>query len=364
MSKPSKGLSKRPGSPYWYINKTISGQRIRQSTGTTEINEAELVLANITRKIWQQQALGVKPSILFREAAVRFILEKEKQGLSKSSMYAYEYNLSQLDRYIGGLSLNQIHSGTPQLREFIKDLQENGLKARTINYAIASINGVLSSCAREWRHDDGTPWLQTAPLIKQLKQTDQRPPYPISWEEQRRLLMEMNKTCPHLANMILFKVNTGTREQEVCNLKWEWMKVIDGIRIFVVPSEIVKNRKDRIVVLNDIALSVVESQRGKSPEYVFTYEGHKLRNINTSAFVKAKTRANVPCRVHDMKHTYGARLEFKGVPYDIRQQLLGHKMQHITSHYAPAQIKSLWEGSQAVCDIERHNFTPLRAVKL
>ena len=49
--------------------------------------------------------------------------------------------------------------------------------------------------------------------------TDARQPYPLSWEEQARLLQELP---PHLARMALFKVNTGTREMEVCNLRWEW----------------------------------------------------------------------------------------------------------------------------------------------
>ena len=42
-----------------------------------------------------------------------------------------------------------------------------------------------------------------------------RPAYPLSWEEERRLLKELPE---HLANMALFKVNTGAREKEVVRL--------------------------------------------------------------------------------------------------------------------------------------------------
>jgi len=49
--------------------------------------------------------------------------------------------------------------------------------------------------------------------------TDARKPYPLSWEEQTRLFKELP---PHLARMALFKVNTGTREKEVCYLRREW----------------------------------------------------------------------------------------------------------------------------------------------
>ena len=46
---------------------------------------------------------------------------------------------------------------------------------------------------------------------------DRSLPYPISWEEQRTLF----KALPdHLARVALLKVNTGCREQEVCQLQW------------------------------------------------------------------------------------------------------------------------------------------------
>jgi hypothetical protein len=35
----------------------------------------------------------------------------------------------------------------------------------------------------------------------------------------------------------------------------------------------IKNKDDRLIVLNRVALSVVEAQRGKHPSHVFTYKG-------------------------------------------------------------------------------------------
>lgn len=85
---------------------------------------------------------------------------------------------------------------------------------------------------------------------------------------------------PHLARMVLFKVNTGTREQEVCHLRWDWEIEVPelGTNVFLIPANFggrtehsgVKNGEDRLVVLNDVARSVVESCRGKYPERVFT----------------------------------------------------------------------------------------------
>lgn len=104
------------------------------------------------------------------------------------------------------------------------------------------------------------------------KVTDARQPYPLSWEEQARLFAELPG---HLARMALFKVNTGTRDKEVCNLRWEWeVKVPElSTSVFIISGQRVKNGEERLVVLNRVARSVIESVRGEHPEFVFTLRG-------------------------------------------------------------------------------------------
>lgn len=63
------------------------------------------------------------------------------------------------------------------------------------------------------------PGIQTAPKIRPFRIKDARSPYPLSAEEQSFLFQELPD---HLARMAIFKVNTGTREQEVCALKWSY----------------------------------------------------------------------------------------------------------------------------------------------
>ena len=68
--------------------------------------------------------------------------------------------------------------------------------------------------------------------------------------------------------MALFKVNTGCREAEVCGLRWDWEVAVPQLEtsVFLIPGKRVKNREERLVVLNDVARSVVESRRGRHPE--------------------------------------------------------------------------------------------------
>ena len=112
------------------------------------------------------------------------------------------------------------------------------------------------------------------PLIELLPDHARRRPYPLSWEEQCLLFSELS---PHLARMALFKVNTGTREQEVVRLQWDWEIEIPELEtsVFVVPRELVKNNEDRLIVLNRVARSVIDGVRDRHQTRVFTYRGRR-----------------------------------------------------------------------------------------
>lgn len=171
--------------------------------------------------------------------------------------------------------------------------------------------------------ETGLTWLERPPKITLLPVTDARKPYPLSWDEQIRLFRDLPD---HLARMALFKVNTGCREQKVCRLRWDWEIEVPELdtSVFLIPADRVKNGEERLVILNSVARSVVESQRDRHREYVFTYEGRRQQKMNNSAWRKARKRAGLPqVRVHDLKHTFGRRLRAAGVSLEDRQDLLG-----------------------------------------
>ncbi len=126
-------------------------------------------------------------------------------------------------------------------------------------------------------------WLASAPKIKLFGDGDKRSPYPLSWEEQSKLFGSLPK---YLAKMALLAVNTGCREQEVCGLRWEWEVPVPELNasVFIIPDDVVKNFEDRLVVLNRVANAVIEEMRGIHPEYVFSYRGKPLRNMNNRAW--------------------------------------------------------------------------------
>jgi integrase len=153
--------------------------------------------------------------------------------------------------------------------------------------------------------------------------------------------------------MCLFKVNTGCREQEVCRLRWDWEIQVPELdtSVFLIPGNMVKNREDRLVVLNRIAKSVIEAVRGVHRDFVFTYRGHPVTSINNSAWKRVRRNVGLPMvRVHDMKHTFGRRLRAAGVPMETRKVLLGHRNGDITTHYSAPELEELLGAVNRVCD--------------
>jgi len=86
------------------------------------------------------------------------------------------------------------------------------------------------------------------------------------------------------------------------NLRWEWEIPIPepDTSVFLIPGQKVKNREDRLVILNTTTRSAVESLRGVHPELV-TDQGHAVHSINNTAWQSARRRVGLPwARVHDL----------------------------------------------------------------
>ncbi|MEW6347680.1 MAG: site-specific integrase [Thermodesulfobacteriota bacterium] len=327
----------------WHIKKTIHGRRVQESTGTSDLAEAERYLAHRIEEIRNAVIYGVRPHYIWREAATRYLREADKASLVEDAR-----QLKYLDPYIGHLQLEAVHMGS--LQKFIEDRKQQGVKNRTVNAGLEVVRHILRLAAGEWLDDRGRSWLHSAPRIRLLRQTDKREPYPLSWSEQERLFAELP---PYLHSMGLFLVNTGCREQEACQLRWDWEVDIPELNtsVFIIPREKVKNREDRVVILNSTAAKVVEDQRGLHPEFVFlNSQGRPVQYMCREAWRKARIRAGLPdVRVHDLKHTFGRRLRSAGVSFEDRQDLLGHKSGRITTHYSAPELINLVQAAERVC---------------
>lgn len=351
MSKRTPGL--RKNGTYWHVQKVIAGQLIRCSTGETQLEKAEQYLNKLIEDTRKVKVYGERIERNFDQAAARYI----EDYAQKKSIERDIVTLKAVMPYVGHIELRKIHSGV--FDEFIRDRRNTGISAGTLNRDLTIIKRVLKLCAELWRDENGRPWLDTAPMLIKV-QGEKRKPRPISFIEQDKII----KALPdYLANMVLFALNTGLRDQELCSLRWSDECKISGMdaTVFVIAEERAKNNRERIVPLNSVAQSIINSLRSNQSEFVFSYDGRKLSRMNNKAWRKAIKSANLTgVRVHDLRHTFGKRLRAAGVDHQNCQDLLGHYNGNITTHYCAAEIAKLIDCVELLCDARKPELTLIR----
>lgn len=357
--KRTPGLRKR--GQHWHIEKQVKGYgRLFESTGSDSLEEAERYLTKRLEEIRQQVVYGVRPARTFRQAATKYLNETTKRSLDRDANC-----LKVLDAFIGDMPIEEIHMGT--LQRYMTSRKKAGVKSGTVSRELAVVRRILTLAARVWRDDNNKPWIDTAPLLALPKWEDATEPYPLSWEEQRRFF----KLLPdYLHRMALFKVNTGLRAQGVCWLRWDWEFTIPELNtsVFITPGKAVeysdgvwpgeKNKEDQVVVLNRVAKSVIDGQRGLHPDYVFPHRGKRIFQMNNSGWQTAWKKAGLPTDgeytkgPHNLKHTFGRRLRAAGVSFETRKVLLHHKSGDVTTHYSPAELEELINAVEKIVEKE------------
>ena len=340
----------------WHVDKVVRGNRLPQrSFGSYEAAESWVLEQLAALK---ERPAGSVPT--FDQAAAHYVTKHA----DKVSLELDIYLLGMVVPFIGARPVDQVDDEA--LEPFVKAMQAKRrhgkpLKAKTINLALDRVRRILNLATRAWR-EKGKPWLPgVPPIITMLPQEDQRPPMQLSWKEQRE---HLHKLPAHLARLALFDLNTGLRDEPLCNLRWDWEVPLPdlGFSVFVVPKRYVKGRKqDRVVVCNSVAQSIIESVRGMDAEFVFVYSQavekpcyRPIETMNNTAWQKWRLRCGLgDFRPHDMRHTVGMRLREAGVSEATRADILWHSREGMTAHYSMAQVVEIRAALELITD-EKH----------
>ena len=318
-----------------FIDKRYLGVRIGQRVGAVTQEQAEERLRTEMARVESDLARKAHARPTFTDCAARYM----EQSRGKRSINVIRWHVQLLARYIGNLEPRQVHDAT--LEPFIKDRLNQGASATTINRTLEVVRTILNRAARSYRDADGRPWLDAMPPLITMLPKSPRLPYPITWEEQEALFRRLPA---HLARMALFAGNTGLRDSNVCGLQWQWEVPVPEIRrsVFVIPPEAFKTKRPHVVILNDVAWSTIETQRGKHPIWVFPYRGRRIGTMNNNGWQQARYEAGLTqVRVHDLRHSFACRLRAAGVSAKDREALLGHANHSMAGHYASADVGRL-----------------------
>jgi integrase len=318
-----------------FIDKRYLGVRIGLRVGAVTQEQAEERLQTEMARAESDLARKAHARPTFTECAARYI----EQSRGKRSIDIIKWHVTLLQSYIGDLEPQQVHDQT--LEPFIRARVAAGASATTINRTLEVVRTILNRAARSYRDPDGRPWLDAMPPLITMLPENPRSPYPITWQEQDALFRRLPG---HLARMALFAVNTGLRESNVCGLQWQWEVSVPeiGRSVFVIPPEAFKTKRPHVVILNDVAWSIIETQRGKHPIWVFPYRGRRIGKMNNNGWQQARYEVGLTqVRVHDLRHSFACRLRAAGVSAEDREALLGHANHSMAGHYASADVGRL-----------------------
>jgi integrase len=312
----------------------------------------------------------------FAEAATRYLAEFQGKDKSRAA-----HSIAAVAPYIGQLRLIDVDDEA--MAQFKEDRRlgrapfAEPAMASTVNKDLTQVVTILNKAARVWR------WIPMAPKLEHLKGAT-RQPYPLTWEEQDRLLRCLPTSWD--LGLALFAINTGCRKEEIYGLRWSdrrWIPELDvkdaegsvKERMFVFVLGDTKNGHQRAVILNSIARRVVQSQLAYQEEHGMTeyiFPSHRIGQYGSRVrhggkmFDQAWKLAGLPYTkmvkrgLHNCRHTFAHRLRAAGVPQEDRNALLGHANTNLAEHYATPDIERLLAHAEKVT--VRKETTVLRAV--
>jgi integrase len=220
---------------------------------------------------------------------------------------------------------------TSEVRAFILAKQKEGLKAGTINRALAILRRALRLAA-----EADPPKLARVPKIPELAECPPRSGF-FEEHEYRALLRALPD---HLKPVLAFGYWTGCRKGEILRLKWNQVDLDQ--RVVRLRAGETKSGEGRVIPLAPELLEILRLHRqtaGES-EYVFTYHGAPFRDFRHGWEAACKAaglwdeKTNRPARLfHDLRRTAVRNLVRAGVPERVAQEISGHKTRAVFERY-------------------------------
>jgi integrase len=314
-----------PGGPWW-TRFTVRGQPIRRSCRTTDRTKAEEYETSLRARFWRQVQLGEQVHT-WREAVTRYRREAIWRKNTRDSNERALKILARLDHVaIAAINVDVVEA-------IRKHLRPRGPAAT--NRALAVLRGVLKSCVR-WG------WLSHAPAVT-LEHIPEREPNWLTPDQCTALLMELPE---HTRAPALFSALTGLRMSNTRDLTWDRVDLDRGH--LWIPSSHYKSKRTHSIPLDDGAVRLLRSLPRVGP-YVFTYKGEKIAGtFNTKAFRKARERAGVTCRWHDLRHTFASWLAAQNASDRVLQAMCGWTSPKMASRYAHLRSADLRPWASAV----------------
>lgn len=274
-------------------------------------------------------------------------LRNERQK-SPATLRAYSTDLRSFARWLGETERTIAEVSRLQLRRYLVELEEQGLKATSVQRKLASIRGMFGWLQREG-HIDKDP----AKLIKGPKAEKRIPRFLTSPEVDQLLSQPFDDSPQGRRDQAILETlySTGCRVSECATMSLNALDLDEGIcRV------IGKGQKERIAMLGKQALQAIHAWLPARKDLLRTAKrfddgalwlnrsGKRLsaRWIFNTVVARAK-RADLQSRLtpHGLRHSFATHLLDRGADLRTVQELLGHARLVTTEIYTHVSIGRL-----------------------
>jgi len=350
------GLYRR-GKIYWFSIQ-YQGKRIQRSLKTDNKKLAERIYAKVLCEIVEGRYYETVKArqYTFDEMMGRFMKEYAVQR-EVSTQKRYLSSFRNLNKHFKGMRLSDI---TPKVIASYMELRKSeGVAPATINRDLALLSKAFNLAIKQWE------WCKINPCSQVQRERENNKIDRWLTEEEEKKLLEGAKGYLNgqLVDIIILALNTGMRQSEILNLRWQ---DVDLFRKIITVRK-TKNKVPKVIPLNQSAYKLL-LRRNKvvnMPGYVFaTRNGTRIskRNLHRE-FVNALKKAEITnFRFHDLRHTFATRLVQSGIDLYSVARLLGHRDITTTQRYAHHSPESL-RSSVEVLD-KCYNSVTIKGAKI
>jgi integrase len=345
----------------YYFDISKDGQRLRQSTGTSNKSLAQTIKSEIEAKITLGK-FDIKPEEKTIERIFAAFDEYSKTNHRSSTVDRYRCTVRNFQIF---LALNYPNITKPsqlkpalveKYKSYRKNTNPRKLKLprnfpieiphnchmgqpRTINFELKTLKAIFAFGIKQ-------EMCGANPLDKvtYFKITRQKAIKFLSHKECEKLLDHADSFRPVFFTFL----NTGLRLGELINLRWNDIDMKRRRLIVQAKADWQPKSSEREIPLNDGMMSLlydIKPKRIRKKEYVFTYtestrftkKGRKLKpRFLRNQLIRIAKSAGIDelTRIHDLRHTFASQLVMAGVDLPTVRELLGHSDIQTTMIYA------------------------------